>query len=48
MVINQYAGSGGDALPWYFKMDHVGTLVGERTWGGLVGIYGYPPLMDGG
>lgn len=48
MVINQFSGSGGDALPWYFKMDHVGTLVGERTWGGLVGIYGYPPLMDGG
>jgi tricorn protease len=48
MIINQYAGSGGDALPWYFKMDHVGTLVGERTWGGLVGIYGYPTLMDGG
>ncbi|HJS91668.1 MAG TPA: PDZ domain-containing protein [Steroidobacteraceae bacterium] len=48
MVINQYAGSGGDALPWLFKMNHVGTLVGERTWGGLVGIYGYPPLMDGG
>ena len=48
MIINQFAGSGGDALPWYFKMDHVGTLVGERTWGGLVGIGGYPPLMDGG
>jgi tricorn protease len=48
MVINQFAGSGGDALPWYFKMDHVGTLVGERTWGGLVGIGGYPALMDGG
>ncbi|MGH8128856.1 MAG: S41 family peptidase, partial [Gammaproteobacteria bacterium] len=48
MIINQYAGSGGDALPWYFKMDKVGTLVGERTWGGLVGIGGYPELMDGG
>ncbi|MGH8318717.1 MAG: S41 family peptidase [Steroidobacteraceae bacterium] len=48
MIINQFAGSGGDALPWYFKMDHVGTLVGERTWGGLVGIGGYPQLMDGG
>ena len=48
MVINQYAGSGGDALPWYFKSDHIGTLVGERTWGGLVGIGGYPDLMDGG
>jgi tricorn protease len=48
MVINQFAGSGGDALPWYFKMKHIGTLVGERTWGGLVGIGGYPVLMDGG
>ncbi|HUN71152.1 MAG TPA: PDZ domain-containing protein [Steroidobacteraceae bacterium] len=48
MVINEFAGSGGDALPWYFRMDHVGTLVGARTWGGLVGIGGYPQLMDGG
>ncbi len=48
MVINQFAGSGGDALPWYFKMDKIGKLVGERTWGGLVGIGGYPSLMDGG
>jgi len=48
MLINQFAGSGGDALPWYFKMDHIGTLVGQKTWGGLVGIGGYPPLMDDG
>lgn len=48
MVINQFAGSGGDALPWYFRMAKAGTLVGVRTWGGLVGIGGYPPLMDGG
>ena len=48
MIINQFSGSGGDALPWYFKMDKVGTLVGEKTWGGLVGIGGYPELMDGG
>ncbi len=48
MIINQFAGSGGDALPWYFRKAHVGTLVGVRTWGGLVGIGGYPPLMDGG
>ncbi|MGH8146315.1 MAG: S41 family peptidase [Rhodanobacteraceae bacterium] len=48
MLINQFSGSGGDALPWYFKMDKVGTLVGVRTWGGLVGIGGYPSLMDGG
>jgi tricorn protease len=48
MIINQYAGSGGDALPWFFKMAKVGPIVGERTWGGLVGIGGYPQLMDGG
>ncbi len=48
MVINQYSGSGGDALPWYFHHVHLGPMVGERTWGGLVGIYDYPPLIDGG
>ena len=48
MIINQFAGSGGDALPWYFRKLSIGPLVGERTWGGLVGIGGYPPLMDGG
>lgn len=48
MIINEMSGSGGDALPWMFKQDKVGPLVGTRTWGGLVGIYGYPVLMDGG
>ncbi|HTU33709.1 MAG TPA: PDZ domain-containing protein, partial [Candidatus Acidoferrum sp.] len=48
MVINQFAGSGGDAMPWLFRKEGVGTLVGVRTWGGLVGIGGYPVLMDGG
>jgi len=48
MVINEMSGSGGDALPWMFRQDHVGPLVGTRTWGGLVGIYGYPALLDGG
>ena len=48
MVINQQSGSGGDALPWLFRKNNVGTLVGVRTWGGLVGIGGYPPFVDGG
>ncbi|MFB0519066.1 MAG: PDZ domain-containing protein [Acidobacteriota bacterium] len=48
MIINEYAGSGGDALPWYFRHRGLGPLVGKRTWGGLIGIYDYPPLMDGG
>ncbi|HEV2320355.1 MAG TPA: S41 family peptidase, partial [Verrucomicrobiae bacterium] len=48
MIINQFAGSGGDALPWYFRKRNIGPLVGMRTWGGLVGIGGYPVLIDGG
>ncbi|MGB7760843.1 MAG: PDZ domain-containing protein [Bryobacteraceae bacterium] len=48
MVINQFAGSGGDAMPWYFRRAGVGKLIGERTWGGLVGLTRYPPLLDGG
>ncbi|MFN2479897.1 MAG: PDZ domain-containing protein [Pyrinomonadaceae bacterium] len=48
MIINEMAGSGGDALPWYFRREGLGPLVGKKTWGGLVGIYDYPDLMDGG
>jgi len=48
MIINEFAGSGGDAMPWYFRKAGIGPLVGTRTWGGLVGIGGYPQLMDGG
>jgi tricorn protease len=48
MLINQNAGSGGDAMPWYFRKAGIGKLVGTRTWGGLVGIGGYPSLIDGG
>lgn len=48
MLINEDAGSGGDYLPWLFRREKLGPLVGTRTWGGLVGIGGYPALMDGG
>ena len=48
MIINQFAGSGGDAMPWYFRKAGLGPLVGMKTWGGLVGIAGYPSLIDGG
>jgi tricorn protease len=48
MIVNEFAGSGGDAMPWYFRKAGVGPLVGVRTWGGLVGIGNYPVLMDGG
>ncbi len=48
MIINEYAGSGGDAMPWLFRQRGIGPLVGKRTWGGLVGIVGFPALIDGG
>ena len=48
MIINESAGSGGDWMPWVFQNRGLGPLVGTRTWGGLVGISGYPSLMDGG
>jgi tricorn protease len=48
MLINEYAGSGGDYLPWTFRKENLGKLIGKRTWGGLVGILNFPTLMDGG
>jgi tricorn protease len=48
MLINELAGSGGDAFPYFFKRQKLGPLVGTRTWGGLVGIGNVLPLMDGG
>jgi tricorn protease len=48
MITNEFAGSGGDAMPWYFREAQLGPLVGKRTWGGLVGIGDIPVLMDGG
>lgn len=48
MLINELAGSGGDAMPWFFKKAKVGMLFGKRTWGGLIAAAGIPTLMDGG
>ena len=48
MLANQWAGSGGDMFPYIFKQEKVGPVVGKRTWGGLVGISGIPPLVDNG
>ena len=47
MLINETAGSGGDLLPWMWRKFGLGKLIGTRTWGGLVGILGFPVLMDG-
>jgi len=48
MMIDQDAGSGGDYLPYAFRELGIGTLLGTRTWGGLIGIFANPPLVDGG
>jgi tricorn protease len=48
MITNEFAGSGGDLMPWMFRRMKIGPLIGKRTWGGLVGIGGYPALVDGG
>jgi tricorn protease len=48
MLINEYSGSGGDYLPYIFRRSQIGPLIGKRTWGGVVGIGGYPQLIDGG
>ncbi|MBK8978914.1 MAG: PD40 domain-containing protein [Planctomycetes bacterium] len=48
MLINGYSSSGGDAFPYYFRERDLGPLMGQRTWGGLVGYSGTPRLVDGG
>jgi tricorn protease len=48
LIINESAGSGGDALPYYFRLRKIGPMVGTRTWGALVGTLGGPATIDGG
>jgi tricorn protease len=48
MIINEMAGSGGDLMPYMFHYRKLGTLVGKRTWGGLVHTADTPPFIDGG
>ncbi|RYY54051.1 MAG: peptidase S41 [Chitinophagaceae bacterium] len=48
MLIDETAGSGGDYLPYLFRQAKLGTLVGKTTWGGLVGVLGFPEFIDGG
>jgi len=48
MLINERAGSGGDLLPYMFKMKKIGPMIGTKTWGGLVGTWDTPRFIDGG
>lgn len=47
-LTNKQAGSGGDMLPMEFQMRKMGPVIGTRTWGGLVGVSQWIPLIDGG
>lgn len=47
LLINKYSASDGDLFPWSFKANKLGTVIGTRTWGGIVGISGSLPYMDG-
>ncbi len=48
MLINEYSASDGDLFPYRFKAYNMGKVVGKRSWGGVVGIRGTLPLVDGG
>jgi tricorn protease len=48
MLVNGYSSSGGDALPYFFRVNKLGPIIGTRTWGGLIGLSGNPALVDGG
>lgn len=47
-LIDQYSASDGDLFPWQFRYYGIGPLIGQRTWGGVVGISGTLPFIDGG
>lgn len=47
LLVNKYSASDGDLFPWSFKANNMGTIIGTRTWGGIVGISGSLPYMDG-
>ena len=47
LLIDKYSASDGDLFPWGFKANNLGTVIGTRTWGGIIGIGGSLPYMDG-
>ncbi len=47
LLINKYSASDGDLFPWSFRATGIGKIVGTRTWGGIIGISGSLPYMDG-
>ncbi len=48
LLVNEYSASDGDLFPYRFKYNKLGTIIGRRTWGGVVGYSGTVPVVDGG
>jgi tricorn protease len=48
LLIDETAGSGGDLFPYLWRLNDLGPMIGKRTWGGLVGVLGFPQFLDGG
>ncbi len=48
LLFNKYSASDGDLFPYQFKKHKIGTTIGTRSWGGVVGIRGSLPFIDGG
>ena len=48
LLVNGYSASDGDLFPYRFKYNNLGTVIGHRTWGGVVGYSGTVPVVDGG
>jgi tricorn protease len=47
-LLNEFSASDGDLFPYRFQKSKLGKLIGKRSWGGVVGIRGTLPLLDGG
>lgn len=48
LLIDQFSASDGDIVGYRFRKSHLGPIIGKRSWGGVVGIRGTLPLLDGG
>ena len=48
LLVNGYSASDGDLFPYSFRLHKLGKIIGKRTWGGVVGIRGSLPFIDGG
>lgn len=47
-LLDENSASDGDIFPWQFRNVGLGPLIGQRSWGGVVGITNHGPLIDGG